>query len=87
MRERIMSDAEEPKCPSCGAAWTDHLGMIGTCRQLQEARAEIDRLREVRETERAAWAGEVERLNAHLSPPFEDQFRSSTGAAMPRGTK
>lgn len=88
-----MSDAEEPCCPSCGVAYVDHLGLIGTCRQLQEARAdilvlaaEIDRLRNVQATQNAAWAGEVERLNAHLSPPG-DQFRGSTGAAIPRQTK
>ena len=89
-----MSEAEEPRCPSCGVAWVEHLGMIGTCRELQQARAdilvlaaEIDRLRNVQASQNAAWAGEVERLNAHLSPPFGDHFRGSTGAAIPRQTK
>jgi hypothetical protein len=49
--------------------------------------AEIDRLRNVQASQNAAWAGEVERLNAHLSPPFWDHFRGSTGAAIPRQTK
>ena len=49
--------------------------------------AEIDRLRNVQASQNAAWAGEVERLNAHLSPPFGDHFRGSTGASIPRQTK
>jgi hypothetical protein len=34
-----------PVCPSCGVAWTDHLGMVGTCAKLREA---IETLRVVR---------------------------------------
>lgn len=28
-------------CPSCGTDYGDHLGLIGTCRQLQEARRRL----------------------------------------------
>lgn len=30
-----------PKCPACGVRIRDHLGLSGTCRKLQEARAII----------------------------------------------
>ena len=33
------------RCPSCGVAYIDHLGLIGTCRKLQEAVAELHRYR------------------------------------------
>lgn len=45
MNEDLLGDLNPPKCESCGVPWTDHLGMIGTCRQLQEARAEIATLK------------------------------------------
>ena len=28
----------EPSCPSCSVAYVDHLGLIGTCAELKEAR-------------------------------------------------
>jgi hypothetical protein len=39
-------------CKSCGIEWTEHLGMIGTCKRVQDQAAEIERLKT-----------EVERLN------------------------
>lgn len=36
---------DEPKCNSCGVIVKEHLGLEGTCRQLQEAKAEIQRLK------------------------------------------
>jgi len=36
---------DEPKCKSCGVAYRDHLGFEWTCKQLQEAKAEIERLK------------------------------------------
>jgi hypothetical protein len=44
-----MSD----KCTSCGIEWTEHLGMIGTCKRVQDQAAEIERLK-----------AEVERLKS-----------------------
>lgn len=39
-------------CPACDKAWVDHLGIAGTCRQLQIALAEVEKLRMiVKETE------------------------------------
>ncbi len=34
-------DDSEPGCESCGVPYEDHLGLIGTCKQLQEAKAAI----------------------------------------------
>lgn len=34
------ADDDEPCCTECGKAWTDHLGIIGTCRELQHWQAE-----------------------------------------------
>ena len=28
-------------CSSCGVAWTDHLGIAGTCKKLESARGEL----------------------------------------------
>jgi flagellar biosynthesis GTPase FlhF len=42
---KMVDDEPEPaKCKSCGIAYTDHLGIQGTCRELQEAKVSIDRL-------------------------------------------
>ena len=42
--ETMSVDA--PKCPSCGVVYRDHLGLIGTCKKLQEifalAQAHVD---------------------------------------------
>lgn len=37
MNERTMT--EERKCPACGVAYVEHLGLIGTCKELQELKA------------------------------------------------
>jgi len=47
------------KCESCGIAWTDHLGITGTCKRAQEQAVEIEQLKA--EVERLK--AEVERLN------------------------
>ena len=40
------------KCESCGADWTDPLGITGTCKRVQEQASEIARLKaEVAELE------------------------------------
>lgn len=31
-------------CSTCGVAWTNHVGLAGTCALLAESRAEVDRL-------------------------------------------
>jgi len=36
-----MSD----KCESCGIEWTEHLGITGTCKRVQDQAAEIERLK------------------------------------------
>jgi hypothetical protein len=51
----------EPTCFSCGVPLRDHLGLHGTCRQLQEARAEIERLTAERNKLREANRTETER--------------------------
>lgn len=38
-----------PRCPSCGVAFEDHLGLIGTCRRLQESSASDAALRRIAE--------------------------------------
>jgi hypothetical protein len=30
-----------PTCSACGVAWTDHLGIAGTCRKLENARGAL----------------------------------------------
>ena len=30
-----------PACSACGVAWTDHLGIAGTCRKLDKARGAL----------------------------------------------
>jgi hypothetical protein len=32
-----MSEQNEPTCKSCGKAYIEHLGLIGTCKSLQDA--------------------------------------------------
>jgi hypothetical protein len=33
-----MSVIAKSSCPSCGVAWEKHLGIAGTCKQLENAR-------------------------------------------------
>jgi archaellum component FlaC len=33
------------KCTSCGIDWTEHLGITGTCKRVQDQAAEIERLK------------------------------------------
>jgi hypothetical protein len=33
--------AASDNCPACGVPWTDHLGIAGTCRKLEEARGAL----------------------------------------------
>jgi septal ring factor EnvC (AmiA/AmiB activator) len=35
----------EPACPSCGVPFVDHLGLAGTCQELQSTNATIATLR------------------------------------------
>lgn len=42
-----IDDQPEPdsdKCPSCGVPYTEHLGLIGTCKRVKELTADRDRL-------------------------------------------
>ena len=61
-------DDKGPICESCGVALVDHLGLIGTCRQLQEAREEIERLRKL--------CANALFLAKHDYPHFEDKCRA-----------
>lgn len=36
--------AKSDNCPCCGIPWTEHLGIIGTCKGLLDAKNEIKRL-------------------------------------------
>ncbi len=45
-----MSD--DPKCPSCGVPYTDHLGLEGTCRIKNVMRYENEYLREIKKAAR-----------------------------------
>tara|TARA_R110000868_G_scaffold84519_2_gene238207 strand:- start:4263 stop:4454 length:192 start_codon:yes stop_codon:yes gene_type:complete len=54
------------KCESCGIAWTDHLGITGTCKRVQEQakeiaklKAEIERLHKIERDRYAGWAKEL----------------------------
>lgn len=31
-------ETDTPRCPSCGTPYQDHLGLIGTCRENEQAR-------------------------------------------------
>jgi len=31
-----------PTCSACGVPWVDHLGIIGTCRKLEDARSALN---------------------------------------------
>lgn len=42
----VMYDPDPPKCKSCGVPYVDHLGIQGTCKQLQDATKRMDSLRE-----------------------------------------
>jgi len=39
------NDEDRPFCPSCHKAYSDHDGLIRTCRDLQRAKSNIDLLR------------------------------------------
>jgi hypothetical protein len=45
------------KCESCGVAWTDHLGITGTCKRVQDQAAEIERLKAEIKSLRESWHG------------------------------
>ena len=49
------------KCESCGVNWTDHLGITGTCKRVQEQAKEIARLKakieRMHKIERDRWTG------------------------------
>ena len=38
----------EKKCPSCGLAWTEHVGVLGTCAALQCALSTLDKIAELK---------------------------------------
>jgi len=38
---------DDARCAACGVPFTQHLGVQGTCAELLEARAEIERLRAI----------------------------------------
>lgn len=40
-----MSLQPDPACKCCGVPWTRHLGISGTCAELQRARGEAERMR------------------------------------------
>lgn len=40
------SDTPEPSCPSCGVAYTEHLGLHGTCAELARVTKQRDALRD-----------------------------------------
>jgi len=40
------SMTDDPTCPSCGVAYIDHLGLIGTCSRVIELEVEVRLLRE-----------------------------------------
>ncbi len=42
--ERDEDTSDTDRCPSCGAHYTDHLGLIGTCTRLGAMTDERDRL-------------------------------------------
>ena len=37
-RQRRLAASD---CSACGVAWTDHLGIAGTCKKLEEARGAL----------------------------------------------
>lgn len=46
MNEECETDANEPKCASCGEPFSRHLGLIALCKELQKAKAEISDLKD-----------------------------------------
>jgi len=36
------SDEDRPFCPSCKKAYSDHAGLVKTCKDLQDARSKCD---------------------------------------------
>ena len=54
------------KCRSCGVDWTDHLGITGTCKLVQEQAEEIERLKaqieRLHKMERDRWTGWAKEL-------------------------
>ena len=49
------------KCGVCGVHWCDHLGILGTCKLVQEQASEIERLKaeseRLHKIERDRWTG------------------------------
>jgi len=44
--QKVKSVISGAKCPSCGKEYHNHLGLIGTCKQLQELQIENEQLKE-----------------------------------------
>lgn len=47
---KLTKQQHETNCISCGVSYTDHMGLVGVCRQLQEAKAKIEQLKSDRDT-------------------------------------
>lgn len=53
-----MSDDDDyPKCASCGKPFVEHDGIIRTCKALQEAKAELERIKAAKKKARSKRKG------------------------------
>lgn len=40
-KEKVKTKPLNEACPSCGTPWVDHLGIVGTCKQLKDLREKV----------------------------------------------
>ena len=67
----------EPRCEACGTPWTEHLGMMGTCRKLQDALARLSVKCEHPEAAKCAklWAADHDRAQLEaVDPALAEEF-------------
>lgn len=46
MKVSFTEETKTDKCPSCGIKYINHLGLISTCKELQELKKELKSIQE-----------------------------------------
>jgi hypothetical protein len=82
--QRLVDRDTEPRCTSCGMPFVEHLGIVGTCAELQAARAQVEALTSCDmshklEEWRQSYAAEA-RLREQFQTGYEDAVHKLAAA-------